>query len=257
MNFAESMEKLGYYVQQDLNFDGNFLERLRSDTLKWCDICARFQISAGISTTGDGTAHHSLGGNDSIQELIVSHPFDANISEFFEGKPYILHACNPVSGSPGVEGYVRKVHRDTQTYIENYRFRINILLALEDFTTKNGATQILPIAVNLKNPPGEREFEENHVEIKLKKGQALYFNSYLWHRGGKNVTTDMRPAITLSYGPPYIKPQMDYVRLMGDGFFLTASEKTRQVLGYYSRVPATLEEWYKSRDARFYRSDQG
>jgi len=35
------------------------------------------------------------------------------------------------------------------------------------------------------------------------------------------------------------------------------SELSRQVLGYNSRVPVRLEEWYRPRESRLYQADQG
>ena len=255
--FIDDIEEHGYSVEKNINFSNEFLENLRVDVFKWVEICSRLQVNAGISVSGDGTAHHSLGGNDAIQELVTSHPFDSQISAFFQNIPYILHACNPVSGAPGNGGYIRNIHRDTATYIKDYRFRINVLLALEDFTDENGATKILPYPFSQNERPTDEYFIKNHKAIKLKKGEVLFFNSYLWHCGGENITTKMRPAITLSYNPAYIKQQFDYVRIMGDDFFLSATDKTKQVLGYNSRVPATLTEWYKPKNERYYKADQG
>ena len=255
--FLENIEACGYYVEKNINFSCDFLERLRLDVFKWINICNRIQVDAGISLSGDGTAHHTLGGNDAIQELVVTHPFDNQISEFFQHMPYVLHACNPVSGAPGIGGYIRNIHRDTATYIENYRFRINVLLALEDFTEENGATKILPFPFSQNEKPSDDYFHNNHISIKLKKGEVLFFNSYLWHCGGENRTSQMRPAVTLSYNPPFIKQQFDYVKIMGDNYFLSATEKTKQVLGYNSRVPTTLTEWYKPKNQRFYKAEQG
>jgi ectoine hydroxylase-related dioxygenase (phytanoyl-CoA dioxygenase family) len=255
--FINDIEEYGYFIEKNINFSNDFLEKLRFDVFKWVDICSRLQVEAAISTIGDGTAHHSLGGNDSIQELVVSHPFDNKISEFFHNAPYVLHACNPVTGAPGADGYIRNIHRDTATYIKNYRFRINVLLALEDFTEENGATKILPFPHSQNEKPSNEYFDKNCITIKLKKGQVLFFNSYLWHCGGENRTSQMRPAITLSYNPAFIKQQFDYVQIMGDNYFMFATDKTKQVLGYNSRVPRTLKEWYKPKKQRFYKADQG
>jgi hypothetical protein len=257
MSFDTEIKEQGFYIQRDQWFSTDFLSRIRMDVLKWCDRCEQFQVKAGISQVGDGTAHHALGDNDSIRELILLHPFHDYLSMYFQGGAYILHACNPVSGISGHGDYIRKIHRDTNTYIENYNFRVNVLLALEDFTSENGATQILPFPFSGVAEPSEEYFNQNCIEVKLKKGEVLYFNSYIWHRGGKNLTDLCRPALTLSFGPPFIKPQMDYVRLLGEDFFVDVSDQTKQVLGYYSRVPASLLEWYKPKAERFYRNDQG
>jgi ectoine hydroxylase-related dioxygenase (phytanoyl-CoA dioxygenase family) len=237
--------------------DPDLTKELRADCLKWVNICTQYQIKNKINHSGDGTAHHSIGGNDSIDRFIAMHKFHDILNDFFDGQPYILHACNPVSGAPGQNIYVHKIHRDVATFIPNYKFRINMLVMLDDFTLENGATQVLPRSHTNPTPPDLASFEANHLSILGKAGSVVLFNSYLWHRGGRNVTDSNRVALTLSFGRAYVKPQMDYARLLGEEYGENLSELTRQVLGYKSRVPVNLDEWYQPKSSRLYHADQG
>jgi ectoine hydroxylase-related dioxygenase (phytanoyl-CoA dioxygenase family) len=254
--FMDAMELEGYFiVPKFLNDD--FLGRLRDDCVDWCDICAGYQVAAGISSSGDQTGHHSLGRGDSIDELISIHPYHHYLNSFFEDKPYILTACNPLKGAPGHTTYVHKIHRDVRTYIAGFNLRANILIALDDFRAENGATQFMVRSHEMPVQPEQETFKENMGEWIINKGDAIIFNSYLWHRGGFNSTENLRVALTLSFSPAFIKPQLDYARMLGDEYFISKSELTKQVLGYYSRVPCSHSEWYKLANQRFYRDDQG
>lgn len=185
------------------------------------------------------------------------HIFHKYLSHFFCDRPYILHACNPVGGFPNASSYVHRVHRDTATYIPMFNVRMNMLVMLDEFTIANGATRAISGSHLMSTQPDDQEFNETSVPILGPAGSVVLFNSYLWHRGGLNTTQDNRVALTLSFGPAFIKPQMDYARLLGETRGKKLSPLSRQVLGFNSRVPTNLDEWYKPREERLYLPDQG
>jgi ectoine hydroxylase-related dioxygenase (phytanoyl-CoA dioxygenase family) len=55
----------------------------------------------------------------------------------------------------------------------------------------------------------------------------------------------------------FSKQQIDYVRALGDEFVQSFVPRTQQLLGWYTRVPASLDEYYQPPDKRLYRSGQG
>lgn len=50
---------------------------------------------------------------------------------------------------------------------------------------------------------------------------------------------------------------MDYARMLGEENGKTLSPLTRQVLGNNSRVPVSLDEWYRPANERLYHANQG
>jgi ectoine hydroxylase-related dioxygenase (phytanoyl-CoA dioxygenase family) len=231
--------------------------RLRADCLKWIEICAHYQVENGINSAGDGTAHHTLGGGDSLDAFFHEHLCHVYISHYLAKAAYIVHAFNPVGNEPGRSSHVHNIHRDVQTFIANYNLRLNMLVMLDDFTLDNGATQVMSGSHTRGNRPTNAEFDEAATSIIGPAGSIVLFNSYLWHRGAMNKTECNRVALTASFGPAFIKPQMDYARMLGDEYGQGISELSRQVLGYNSLVPQSLSEWYQPKARRLYRSDQG
>lgn len=254
--FSREIDTDGWVVFPKVLDEGH-TTALREDCMKWIDVCRTLQIAGGVNLDGDGTAHHAVGGNDSIDEFIDRHLFHDYLSHYVERRPYILHACNPVGGGPGAHTYVHKVHRDVATYIPNFRLRINMLVMLDDFTVENGATQVLRGSHRFPEKPSDDLFERQCEQIVGPSGTVVLFNSYLWHRGGFNHTQRHRVALTLSFGPAFIKPQVDYARMLGEVRGEQMSELTRQVLGYNARVAISREEWYRPAGKRLYRADQG
>jgi ectoine hydroxylase-related dioxygenase (phytanoyl-CoA dioxygenase family) len=250
------MSSVGFHVIED-HICIDEIEELRKDCLSWVDRCGYYQVAAGLSPAGDSTAHHAVDGKSPISVYLAHHRLHAYLSSFIGTEQYILHACNPVSGRSGLHTYVHNIHRDVATFIDGYHLRINVLIPLVDFTIENGATKILLGSHRLNEKPEGEYFESNCVDLLVKAGSAVLFDSYLWHRGAINSCDYDRVALTLSYGPAFVKPQMDYARLLGDDYFENQSDRTRQVLGYYSRVPTTHTEWYQKPESRLYRSNQG
>lgn len=250
----KGLYKDGYVIFENM-LDRQTVKGLKNDCMKWVDICGSYQEKAGLSN--DKTAHHAVGGKGPIDDLLHSHIFDPIITDYFDSKKYILHACNPVLGPPSANSYLHKIHRDIKTFFAGINLRINVLVALDNFTIENGATEILPNSHMVPDMPSIEEFEANKLSLCMPKGSVAFFNSYLWHRAGTNSTDENRVALTLSYGLSFIKPQMDYARLLGEINGKSFSESSRQVFGYNSRVPISLEEWYQKPQNRLYKPDQG
>ena len=59
------------------------------------------------------------------------------------------------------------------------------------------------------------------------------------------------------FAKPFYKPQFDHPRVLGYDLGDSFSSYLRQVLGYESRIPASLDEWYKQPKQRFYKGGQG
>ena len=66
-----------------------------------------------------------------------------------------------------------------------------------------------------------------------------------------------RLAINHQFTRSYIKQQIDYVRALGDERVLAQPPRTQQLLGWYTRVVSSLDEYYQPAEKRLYRSGQG
>src|SRR5437763_4482101 len=75
-------------------------DRMRIDIAHHVERCGELQIKAGIPGAPDGTAHHTIGYGDSLDEFLEAGFLSDHITRFF-GAPYILHAFNPVTIASG------------------------------------------------------------------------------------------------------------------------------------------------------------
>jgi ectoine hydroxylase-related dioxygenase (phytanoyl-CoA dioxygenase family) len=153
--------------------------------------------------------------------------------------------------------YASRVHRDVRTYTSDIKLLLNILIVIDDFTEENGATYLLSGSHLKEEKPSDEHFFENAERCLAKKGDIIVWDANVWHAAGQNQTDKKRRALSLIYSKPFMKQQFDYCRHIGYDKVATYEEGLQQVLGYKSRTPTTLSEWYQEPDKRFYRPDQG
>ena len=84
----------------------------------------------------------------------------------------------------------------------------------------------------------------------------LLFDSLVVHAAAPNRSAAKRRALTLCFGRPFMKPQMDWPRFLPEGAEAGLSEKARQLLGYDARVPASLDEYYQPPERWTFKPDQ-
>lgn len=248
------------------------------DTLGWCVIpnalddalidAASARLAAALAVrdrirqhnevdgSNDGTLHHLLGDDAAFVALLAAYePFDGAIRDYFGGK-YVLNSYGGVVNRQATKAYVHEVHRDIRFAAAGRRFMLNSLVMLDPFTDENGATFVLSGSQYDDECPDRERFVAEAARATGPRGSILFFDSRLWHAAGHNQTTTVRRALTLTFTSPFFKPQLDYVRLLGDDVVRGFNPFLKQVVGYNARVPASLEEFYVPVDRRFYQRGQ-
>ena len=177
------------------------------------------------------------------------------VSDALGGKA-ILNSFGAVDNRKGSDQYVGSVHRDVRTYTSEQRLMVQLSVALDDFLPETGATWLLPGSHRSAEKPADAAFFARAVQVSAEAGRLLFFDSRVWHAAGINGTERPRRALTLTFTRPFLKPQFDYCRYLGYDYVASLPLPTQQLLGYFSRVPASLEEWYQPVERRFYRPGQ-
>jgi ectoine hydroxylase-related dioxygenase (phytanoyl-CoA dioxygenase family) len=210
----------------------------------------------GLVANTQGTAHHVMSdGNCFVEILEKFSAIDELLTSYFGGK-YILNSYGGFINEKSANTYSKNMHRDVRTYTGDLKMMINLLVMLDDFTLENGATYLLSHS-HLKGDRPEEDFFYEHAERAIgKKGDLLIFDSHVWHATGNNTTDHVRRALTITLTRPYYKQQADYPRIWGYDKMDMQSEYLNQIIGYYSRVPATLEDYFQPVEKRFYRRNQ-
>lgn len=201
-----------------------------------------------------------------VHNLMVRHPVFARFLENpvlhaylspLLGDTCIVYAYTSSSMPPSGANFSHRVHVDSPRVIPGYWTNVGVMVALDDYTTENGATRYLPHSFEHVDPPSVEEFLAESEETKPKAGDAVVFNARTWHMGGMNSTSTPRHAITLNICRSYMRQRFDYPRLVGDETLEHIGETGRRFLGFSVRMPATLDEYYLPEAERLYKAGQG
>jgi ectoine hydroxylase-related dioxygenase (phytanoyl-CoA dioxygenase family) len=201
-----------------------------------------------------------------VHNLMVRHPVFARFLENpvlhahlspLLGDTCILYAYTSSSMPPSGANFSHRVHVDSPRVIPGYWTNVGVMVALDDYTTENGATRYLPHSYEREDLPSLEEFLERSEETKPRAGEAVVFNARTWHMGGMNRTSTPRHAITLNVCRSYMRQRFDYPRLVGDETLAHIGETGRRFLGFNVRMPASLEEYYLPEPQRLYKAGQG
>lgn len=252
------LKKVGFIKIESL-FDDNYSDRIIKGIESGYEVCRKIQIKNEISDFTDGTLHHLLLTGDEIfldlLKKLVSDDMNDLITSFFEGK-FILNTYGAVKNLKSKPSYVSNIHRDIRFFTGGFPLMLQALILLDDFTIENGATYFLEGSHLKADKPDEAYFFENSIRALGNKGDVYFFNSNVWHAAGVNTTDYERRAITIAFTKPFMKQQLDYSRALGYNIVEKLSPELIQVLGYNSRVPSNLDEWYQKPENRFYKPNQ-
>ncbi|MEH3023239.1 MAG: phytanoyl-CoA dioxygenase family protein [Pseudomonas oryzihabitans] len=177
------------------------------------------------------------------------------------GNTAILHLQNglllPPSDAPAADVFQYRFHQDFPRYLNGYRASLNVMIAIDAFTEVNGATLVVPATHQREIPPSGDFCQRWALPMVCAAGDAIVFDSTLWHAAGVNRSGRDRLAINHQFTRSWIKQQIDYCRALDASLLASLPERSRQLLGYYTRVVASLDDYYQPTEQRLYRSGQG
>ena len=126
---------------------------------------------------------------------------------------------------------------------------LNLLVFVDDFTEAKGATWIYPKDIDGLNYVDNSD--ENGIQVCGQAGDLLIWDSRMLHRAGSNLLGSHRRGVSVMLSRPWIKPQMNYLAELSENEVSALSDNQKQLLGYGSRIPNSLEDWYFPKGQRF------
>jgi ectoine hydroxylase-related dioxygenase (phytanoyl-CoA dioxygenase family) len=252
------LEQRGYTIVRNL-VDDSWLNLLRDALDKAFIEHRETQVINKNDIDTKGVALHVLLSNpifiDFLQELQRLNFFKFLSESFFKSK-CIINSFSGLDNLPNQPNFSAIVHRDLRFYSGDLPMMVNCLLMVDDFTIENGGTYLLPYSHLKEEKPSDEEFFKNAIQAIGKKGDMLVFDANVWHSSALNITQHHRRAIPITVSRSFMKQLLDYPRAIGYDKMDNFSYEMQQLLGYHSRVPASLEEWYQPENKRFYKKEQ-
>jgi ectoine hydroxylase-related dioxygenase (phytanoyl-CoA dioxygenase family) len=217
------------------------------------------QLENNSDIKTDGVALHVLIDNDIFINLLDDLIKDGFIKElqdsFFKSK-CILNSISALDNLPNQPNFSANFHRDLRFYSGEFPIMLNCLIMVDSFTIDNGGTFLIPKSHLEERKPTEQELFFKAVQAVGNRGDILIFNANVWHASAPNITQDHRRAIPITISKSFMKQLLDYPRAIGYDRMNEFNNELQQLLGYHSRVPASLYEWYQPEEKRFYKKHQ-
>ena len=124
-------------------------------------------------------------------------------------------------------------HRDTDSWplpIDADPVIVNAIVALDDFTSENGATKIAPGSWNWE--PNRKPTEDEYAQAVMNKGDALLFRGDVIHGGGENKSNSRRRALSISYCVGWLRPVENSFLNLSVETVRELPEQLQSLLGY-------------------------
>jgi ectoine hydroxylase-related dioxygenase (phytanoyl-CoA dioxygenase family) len=247
--FSESIDRRGHYLVEKL-LPGDTVARLREALEAAIEEEARFH---------GGTDYQDFGMvlccpmyDRAFIEVLNNEELMAPV-EAVLGAGCITYSYCSSSQPPGSLNFSGRVHVDCPRLIPGYLTNFGCIMLLDDFTEENGATWYLSGSHEREDPPSEEEFYANAERLVAKAGSVWFFNTRLWHAGGRNTTDRWRHSLAINFCRPYMKQRFDLPRMLGDQDLSGFSERSLQKLGFLAQTPTSLDEYYVPPEKRKFR----
>jgi ectoine hydroxylase-related dioxygenase (phytanoyl-CoA dioxygenase family) len=218
----------------------------------------RKQLSHDMKS--DGVAFHVLANQEQFLyffEILVKKGLFRDLKENFFKANCILNSFTALNNVPNEPNFSSIIHRDLRFYSGEFPVMVNCLLMVDDFTIENGATYLLPKSHLVEEKPTDEYFYKNAIQATGKRGDLIIFDSNVFHASAPNKTDQNRRALPITISRSFMKQLLDYPRALGYELGMYRfSKELQQALGYHSRVPSDLVEWYSQSDSRLYLPNQ-
>jgi ectoine hydroxylase-related dioxygenase (phytanoyl-CoA dioxygenase family) len=255
---SQELKEQGYTIIRN-QIDEKWLDLLSNEMDKAFQEHRSIQLYNKNDINSGGVALHVLLSSPLFVEFLqtlIENGFIQSLQDSFFHSKCILNSLSALNNLPNQPNFSAIVHRDLRFYSGNFPIMLNCLIMVDNFTIDNGGTYLLPGSHLEERKPTDEEFFANAYQATGKRGDILIFNANVWHSSAPNTTQDNRRAIPFTISKSFMKQLLDYPRALGYDKINSFTYEMQQFLGYHSRVPSSLNEWYQPEVNRFYKKYQ-
>lgn len=173
------------------------------------------------------------------------------------GEHWIMYAATSSSVPPKGTNYSSRLHVDSPRFSPDYVFNLGVIWTLDEYTNENGALELLPGSHHDSTEPSLALFEKNKVKVLCDAGTLIVFHARVFHRTGINQTEEWRHSMTLNACRSFMKQRMDWVRFIPSSVSEKLNAQARRLIGFDTRLPGSLTEFFVPDSERLYKPNQG
>ena len=184
----------------------DFIDELRAETDPYMNHTSNGEDEfAGFSTTRTGGLMvRSEKCRELIEHAAILAPCRAFLAPYCERVQ--LHLTQIIRIRPGETEQI--IHRDRWAWgkhLAHLEPQFNTIWALTDFTSENGATQVVPGSTQW---PDDQEIQPEQItQAEMKAGSVLVYSGSVFHGGGANMSQEDRIGINITYALGWLRQE--------------------------------------------------
>ena len=173
---------------------------------------------------------------------LVEHPAVLALTRAVLDPDCVLSDCSATSIGPGTDDggawHVDVPLGQLPEPLPDFPLTTQNVWMLDDFTTDNGATRVVPGShKQRRKPPWGGGSLEGEVALTGAAGSVALWLSNTWHRSGPNRTGAPRRAVLCYYSRSWVKPFNDFHNGLAPDRARGLSPTLRYLLGYGAHGP--------------------
>jgi ectoine hydroxylase-related dioxygenase (phytanoyl-CoA dioxygenase family) len=166
------------------------------------------------------------------------------------GTEFVLMQQNGIINRPDRQNYQVKWHRDLsyQHWTSSKTIAFNALLCVDEFTYENGASFVLPATHHIEEFPTDRFVHRHEKQIAASAGSFIVLDAMLYHRGGINVSNNVRRAVNHLIGLPFLAQQVNLqTAFESTGMPIPTDSSVQKYLGLRWSPATDAKDWRQRR----------
>ena len=184
-----------------------------------------------------------VNGDNLFQEVAFHPKLMRLISRLIKGDFY-LNQQNGVINPGSTEYSQGRWHRDLpyQHWTSSSPLAINALYCVDDFTSENGATKVIPGSHKFAEFPSDSFVETHAIQVDAKAGDFIVLDCMIYHSGAHNFTKEERRGLNHVYSIPLLAPQISLPDAMD---YSSLSPERRKLIGFGYPIPRSVDEYLR------------
>ncbi len=199
---CEALDRLGYVVVERF-LDADLLEQVRNRVEELYEAEGENAGSEFRKEEGSRRLANLVDKGEIFQRLIAM-PRILELVEHVLGERFKLSSFNARSANP-YSSEAQPLHCDAAALPDEEGYWVcNTIWLLDDFTSANGATRVIPGSQNWKELPQDALSDPvaphpQEVLLTAPAGSVVVMNTHAWHGGTANHTANHRRALHAFY----------------------------------------------------------
>lgn len=202
---VDTLQKDGALILDNV-VSADFIAALRTETDPYMDatLNGHDEFSGLKTTRTGGLVLRSEKCRELIADPRILQPCKEFLSPYCEQVQLHLTQIIRIRGGETAQA----IHRDRWAWgkhLAHIEPQFNTIWAVTDFTSENGATQVVPGSTQW---PDDAEIEPYQIkQAEMQAGSVLIYSGSVFHGGGENRTTSDRIGINITYALGWLRQE--------------------------------------------------